>query len=111
LESLSVCGSMPLIVCWACSRLVALDSVRPLPVIYRRDGTRTITEFYAQEFTWWAQRVLGEVGPPDRLNVADSTAQRDKILPSLRAAIEVHHARDMELYRRALALRRERAAG
>jgi hypothetical protein len=70
-----------------------------------------ITEFYAQDFTWWAQRVLGEVGPPDRLNVADSTAQRDKILPSLRAAIEVHHARDMELYRRALALRRERAAG
>jgi hypothetical protein len=70
-----------------------------------------ITEFYAQDFSWWATRFLGDAGPPDRLNVADSNPDRDEISPALRTAIEGHHARDMELYGRALAWRRERAAG
>lgn len=69
-----------------------------------------ITEFYADDLSWWAERSLGSSGLLEQLNVDESAVERQEISPSLRAEIERHHARDMDLYRRAIDSRRARVA-
>ncbi len=67
-----------------------------------------ITEFYDADHAFFSERFLNASFPVERLNSGGATGDEPAIDASMREAIEKYHEKDMELYRRALALRRAR---
>ncbi len=68
-----------------------------------------ITEYYEQDLEQFAGTVLGRPVEPRRDNVNPEGGRRSYFDDSdLRGAVERHHARDLELYHRALAMREQR---
>ncbi len=70
-----------------------------------------ITEYYDLEFKFFTKHFLGLSLPVAKKNM-NSSKKGDLYIndPALRSAIERHHAKDMQLYNRALALRLSRIA-
>ena len=67
-----------------------------------------ITESYDADFRFFADKFLGVSMEPDRLNVSSQNPDRSSIVDSLRHEIERYHAKDMELYGRAVEMRLRR---
>jgi hypothetical protein len=65
-----------------------------------------ITEFYEEDFIAFSKKYLQTFQEPEKLNVGDREGESYDIPYSLRIEIEHYHARDMELYQRAVAMRR-----
>jgi hypothetical protein len=68
-----------------------------------------IAEHSAEDFVEFQQRYLGGGFECPRLNARPD--QPESLDPALRRRIEAHHARDLELYARALAMRKHRLQG
>jgi hypothetical protein len=77
----------------------------------RRFAFLGITEHYAEDLAWFARRFLGSAAGTQihALGNPARPAPGYPLDPALRQRIERHHARDMALYRQALADRRARA--
>jgi hypothetical protein len=67
-----------------------------------------ITEFYEQDFEYFARHYLRAHIEPKMLNVNDKVESGYQIDVSLRKKIEAYHAKDMDLYQRALEERLKR---
>lgn len=68
-----------------------------------------ITEYYAEDFAFFARTFLGMSLPPQRLLINAEQGERVYVAdPGLRAEIEQIHRVDMALYREALGMRRHR---
>jgi hypothetical protein len=67
-----------------------------------------ITEFYEEDLEYFARHYLRTPVEPVRINVGDKGSDGYPIDAALRQKIESFHARDMDLYRRALDRRRTR---
>jgi hypothetical protein len=75
----------------------------------RRFGFIGITEHYAADFEYFSERFLGTMPTIHQENLNPDRQSGGYIEdPDLRARIERYHAKDMALYRRALALRAAR---
>jgi hypothetical protein len=61
-----------------------------------------ITEFYREDFKYFTKHYLQASIEPQKLNVGDVGRNGYEIDTSLRNRIESFHARDMDLYHRAL---------
>ena len=70
-----------------------------------------ITESYAEDLTAFSKRFLGVELPHREENVGSSVGRRYSLEPALRRRIEDFHAADMDLYERALEMRRRRWPG
>lgn len=67
-----------------------------------------ITEFFHEDFAGFARRFMESGMEPERLNIGNPAGDGYKIPDSLRGDIERFHAKDMDLYHRALEKRRTR---
>jgi hypothetical protein len=67
-----------------------------------------ITEFFEEDHQYFCQRYLGTTSEIKRLNVGPQGGNAYEIEPPLREEIEQYHAKDMDLYRRALSIRQSR---
>ncbi len=68
-----------------------------------------VTEHFEADLQFFSRRYFDrDVNLPDRLNASPDDASEDSIDEDLRARVEAFHARDMVLYRHALAARQER---
>lgn len=67
-----------------------------------------ITEHYDEDFAFFCERYLDSHIKPEKLNVGKSGGAGYRIEASLREKIKEYHAKDMELYNRALERRSTR---
>lgn len=67
-----------------------------------------ITEFYEDDLEYFARHYLKAAVKPTRLNAGEKGENGYPIDSSFRKEIELFHARDMELYQRALGNRLKR---
>ena len=70
-----------------------------------------ITEHFADDLEEFAKRYLGTTVTPERLNAGTAPGEAYATDPDLQRRVEAFHARDMALYRQALALRQARRDG
>jgi hypothetical protein len=69
-----------------------------------------ITEHYEEDLAYFSDRFLAGKLDHYKINTAHTKTSKDVLASALRKKIEAYHQADMELYRRALALRQTRRA-